>query len=86
MEEIVKEYYSSPEQKEVVDDRIQILKKNDLFTLEHWKKLTPEQKADLSNFSKTKDTIPTPLSNLLDEVMKGIIRILTLSSKEQVNK
>jgi hypothetical protein len=63
LEDIIKEYYTSPAQKQVADLRTQMLNSNDLFTLEDWRKLT---EAD-----KDKDGYPRGLRMLLDESMKG---------------
>jgi hypothetical protein len=66
LEDIIKEYYTSPAQKQVADLRTQMLNSNDLFTLEDWRKLT---KAD-----KDKDGYPRGLRKILDESMKGIVQ------------
>ena len=66
LEDILKEYYSSPEQKQVVDEDIELLKKNRLFTLKHWKELSEEE--------KDKDGYPRGLRKILDEAAgEGII-------------
>ena len=72
LEDIVKEYYSSPEQKQVVEERVRLLKNNDLFTLKHWKELSKEDKKSLC--MKSTDAIPIPLRKILDEAAgEGII-------------
>jgi hypothetical protein len=62
LEDIVKEYYTSSEQKEYIVEDSEFLKKNRIFTLEDWRKLT---EAD-----KDKDGYPRGLRMLLDESMK----------------
>ena len=74
LEDIVKEYYSSPEQKQVVDEDIELLKKNRLFTLKQWKDLSVEDRKNLCNHTITQFPIPIPLRKILDEAAgEGII-------------
>src|SRR5690348_1131768 len=68
IEEIIKNYYSSKEQKEFISEDIEILKKNRLFTMFDWGRLNTKQKSDLTNSSFTKYPIPISLCNLLDQV------------------
>ena len=57
--------YTTQEQKEVAEEDIQLLKKNRLFTLTDWKKVTEEE--------KDKDGYPRGLRKILDEAGEGIL-------------
>ena len=55
--------YTTEEQKEVAEEDIQLLKKNRLFTLTDWKKVT----------EKERKIFPIGLKHLLDEAGEGIL-------------
>jgi hypothetical protein len=71
LKDILEKHYSSPEQKEVVNERIQLLKKNDIFTFANWVKLTKETKDVLCNKTITEFPIPPVLRQILDEAAQG---------------
>ena len=59
---------------EVVEERVQLLKKNDIFTLKNWTELSKEDKNNLC--MKPTDAIPIPLRRMLDEAAgEGIFDI-----------
>jgi spermidine synthase len=63
LEDIINGYYTAPTQKEFLDKCNQVLNDNGIFTLEHWRKLTEE--------NKDKDGYPRGLRMLLDEASQG---------------
>ena len=65
LEDIVKFHYQGPDRIAVANQRVQLLKNNDLFTLTDWKKLTEEE--------KDKDGYPRGLRKMLDEAGEGIL-------------
>jgi hypothetical protein len=68
LKEILEKYYSSPEQKEVVNEMLQLLKKNYIFTFADWVKLTKETKDALCNKTITEFPIPPVLRQTLDDL------------------
>ena len=66
LEDIIKEYYTSPAQKGYIVEDSQLLKRNRIFTLEDWRTLSEEE--------KDKDGYPRGLRKILDESMKGIVQ------------
>ena len=59
---------------EVVEERVQLLKKNDIFTLKNWTELSKEDKNNLC--MKPTDALPIPLRKMLDEAAgEGIFDI-----------
>lgn len=77
LKEILERYYSSPEQIEVMNQRIQLLKKNDIFTFADWVKLTRETKDALCNKTITEFPVPPVLRQTLDEAAEGNSHIQT---------
>ena len=63
LEDIVKFHYQGPDRIAVANQRVQLLKNNDLFTLTDWKKLT----------EKEREIFPIGLKHLLDEAGEGIL-------------
>ena len=63
LEDIVKFHYQGPDRIAVANQRVQLLKNNDLFTLTDWKKVT----------EKEREKYPDGLKHLLDEAGEGIL-------------
>jgi hypothetical protein len=71
LKEILEKNLSSWQQKKLVNEFVQLLEKNHIFSFADWTKLTKETKDAMCNHTFAECPIPCVLRQSLDEVAQG---------------